>query len=133
MFREQVRSLIDRQCRLLSDEANRLGWILAEADPDGPGAGALDLAAARRTCGRVLHRAGALGVETVLARAAALDAALADLERHERVRSWHVVNLMTLHGDLANAVDEIEAEDTSLFSGCAEPTASEVAPPPAFV
>lgn len=133
MFQEQVRALIDRQCRLLHDEANRLGWVLAEADPDDPAAGPLDVPAARRACGGVQHRAEALGLDVVHERAAALDGFLRTLERHDRVRSWHMVDVMALHADLANAVDDVEAEDTRLYAGCVAPSASAVAPPPAFV
>lgn len=131
MFQEQVRALIERQCRLLHDEANRLGWILADADPDDPASPALDVSAARRVCGRVLHRAEALGLDAVHERASMLDASLAALERHEEVRSWHLCDLMSQHAALANTVDEVEAEDTTLWSGCA--SASAVAPPPALI
>ncbi|HUF55483.1 MAG TPA: hypothetical protein VMM55_02875 [Thermohalobaculum sp.] len=131
MFQEQVRALIERQCRLLHDQANRLGWILADADPDDPASPALDVSAARRACARVLHRAETLGLDTVHERATTLDASLAALERHQEVRSWHMCDLMGQHAALANAVDEVEAEDTTLYSDCA--SASAVAPPPAFI
>lgn len=133
MFQEQVRALIERQCRLLHDEANRLGWVLAEADPENSVSGVLDVTTARTACGRVLHRAEALGLAIVHERAAAIDAMLAGLERHEQVRSWHMIDLMALHADLANAVDAVEAEDTTLYAGCSAPSASAVAPPPAFI
>ena len=133
MFYEQVRKVIERQCRLLHDEADRLGWILAKADPDNPERGPLDIPAARDACGRLLHRAEALGLDAVQARTRELDRSLGHLEHVEAVRCWHMVDVMALHADVANAVDEVEAEDTSLFAGCSAPEAQKVAPPPALV
>ena len=133
MFQEQIRKLIERQCGLLRDEANRLGRILAEANPHDPHAKRLDTAAARDACACLAHRAGVLGLDQIVRRAAALDAALVDLAGRDLVRSWHLVDLMKLHADLANAVDELEAEDTDLYAGCAAPSASKVAPPPALL
>ena len=133
MFHEQVRKLIERQCRLLRDETNRLGRILAEADPDNRACRSLDVGAARDACARLLHGADALGLDAVQDRGHALDRALADLENVGAIRCWHMVDVMTLHADLANAVDEVEAEDTALFAGCSAPQARAVAPPPAFV
>lgn len=133
MFHDQVRMLIERQCRLLREEADRLGWVLAEADPDDPDSGPLDLPAARDACARVLHRADVLGVDAIRQRAEALDAALAELDGVERIRCWHMVDLMARHAEVTNAVDELEAEDTSLYAGCSAPEARMVAPPPALL
>ena len=132
MFHEHVRTLIERQCRLLREETDALGKLLAEADPDDPEAAPLDVPVARRACQGVAHRAEAMGIEEILERARALDRALAALEPLERIRCRHMVEVMALQGDLAAAVDELEAESTGLYAGCTTSAAAAVAPPPAF-
>lgn len=133
MFHEHVRELIERQCRLLHEETDTLGRVLAKVDPDAPDPDVLDVAAARQACQNVLHRAEAMGTDNIRSRAKALDRGLGRLESCSRIRNWHMAEVMALHGDLASAVDELEPEDTNLYAVCTAPAASAVAPPPAFV
>ena len=132
MFHESVRAVIEKQCRLLREETAVLGRVFAAADPDDPEAVPLDVPAARRACRDLLHRAEAMGADEVLERARPLDAGLAALEQQARIHCWDLVEVMGLHADLAAAVGEIEAEDTELYAGCTAPSATTVAPPPAF-
>lgn len=128
MFGERVRTVIERQCARLRDDADALAKLLAQYDPQDPDRRPLDVVTGRELCRDVLHRATAMGLEEVAAQAEALDEALGELEGASRIDSWNMVELMARQGDLDCAVDELEADRTDLYAVCSAPGAVEVAP-----
>lgn len=130
MFQERIRELIDRHCLLLRDGTGQLGRMLAHCDPyEGP-VKQESLRAASEACSALREKGETISLPEVERSAMQLDSALRELEERERIEPWDMVKVMALQGQLASAVDEIEADQSRLFVDCTTEEALAVAPMP---
>lgn len=128
MFERRIRALIDRHCLLLRDATGELGKMLAQCDPYAEPVDPAVLERARRACSAVGGRGGAIGIPRIERWARELERALAELEARDHIEPWDMVHVMALQGELAAAVDEIEADRSQLYASCTTAEALEVAP-----
>lgn len=130
MFQERIRDLIDRHCLLLRDETGELGKMLALCDPYKGDVDAATLRKASMACAALREKGETINLPQVETTARTLDAALRELERRERIEPWDMVRVMALQGQLAAAVDELEAGHSGLYADCTTEDALAVAPMP---
>lgn len=128
MFERRIRALIDRHCLLLRDETGEIGKRLAQCNPYAAPVDREAIGMARASCSQVQGRGSAMGIPRIERWARELESALTKLEARDHIEPWDMVHVMALQGELAAAVDELEADRSDLYANCTTPEALEVAP-----
>lgn len=128
MFERRIRALVDRHCLLLRDETGELGKMLACCNPYEAPIDPAVLERARTTCTALHGKGRAIGIPRIERWARELEAALSELESRDHIEPWDMVRVMALQGELAAAVDELEADRSELYANCTTPEALQVAP-----
>lgn len=132
MFQERLKVVIERQCGELRRQTGEIGQTLALCNPYQGTVAPADLAGLSEACADIGGRSTAIGFDGIARAAAALAGALGELESRTTVEPWELVRVMALQGDLASAVDELEADTCALYAGCTTAAALTVAPMPEF-